>query len=53
MKKISEDIEAEMDFMGKCARLNQSLLPYREFVLELDKLAKEWLKTHKTLPKWW
>jgi hypothetical protein len=43
----------EMDLMGKCAELSHRLLSYRDFVSELDNLAKEWLKTHKNLPKWW
>lgn len=52
MKDKKEVIE-EMDLMGKCAALRRSLLPYREFVAELEKLAEKWLETHKDLPKWW
>jgi hypothetical protein len=43
----------EMDLMGKCAELSRRLLSYKDFVAELDTLAKEWLKTHKNLPLWW
>jgi hypothetical protein len=43
----------EMDLMGECARLNQEMLPYQEFVSALDRLAKKWLENHNELPKWW
>jgi hypothetical protein len=43
----------EMTLMCECARLNQSMLPYQEFVSGLDRLAKKWLENHKELPEWW
>jgi hypothetical protein len=43
----------EMDLMGECAALNQSLMPHREFVAALDYVVKIWLRTHDELPKWW
>lgn len=42
-----------IECMGEYSRIYNKMLPYREFVAELDKLLKRWLEHHDAPPWWW